>query len=536
MNRLLFTLFSILLFVTLNVAGQDTLFVKKHQVEDAVQNVFTANGEIYLKTTRNLWQLAGERWKELPMQFNKPYVFYKNNTFYESGFIPDSEIYDVKHIKELIPQKGKFIATAARLGSRFFIATGSALFEYEIRDHYKKTYHNHSIRDIYIDDSVKMICTYSGIFVNDSIELSYPKYSNGPLSFIANNYYLAWDELSQFFPPDSTKIISGVTGQFSGKVRKIISWKGNNYLLNTRSVSQVSGDFQLTPIHQGLDYLDIESSDEGILFSTGDGLCIQWNGLELDTLAKIQSRIRDIYVVEGKIFLASDKGVLNIDKKNPDRLNVIFEHDHCVALQADDFSNLWISAEDNLFVLPSTYREPIKVIPNVEFNREAILLHNGILYAGAVDGLYIINTYEFEKSYLPNLLSKLDTSFDQSFFIWITIVTLLIALSVWLGWKYYRKKNFVFTETLPRNELSIADIEAQVIANKLFTVEVLAAHMQTNTVQLNRIFKKFNTTPGRFLKAVKIRHAKTLLQSGVLLDDVAVQVGYSPKLLKQELK
>ena len=258
--------------------------------------------------------------------------------------------------------------------------------------------------------------------------------------------------------------------------------------------------------------------------------------MELDTLARVQSRIRDIYVAEDKIFLASDKGVFNIDTKTPNRLNAIFEHANCVALQVDDFSNLWIAAEDNLFVLASAYREPIKVIPDVEFNREAILLHNGILYAGAVDGLYIINTYEFEKSYLPNLLSKLNTSFDQSFFLWITITTLLIALSVWVGWKYYRKKNFVITGTPPRNELSIADIEAQVITYKLFTVEVLAAHMQTNTVQLNRIFKKFNTTPGKFLKEVKIRHAKTLLQSGVLLEDVAVQVGYSPRLLKQELK
>ena len=242
----------VLIFKAFIVAGQDTLFVKKYQVEDAVQNVFTANGEIYLKTTRNLWQLKGETWKALPMQFNKPYVFYKNNSFYESGFIPDSEIYDVTPIKELIPQKGKFIATAARLGPRFFVATGSALFEYEIRDHYKKTYHNRSIRDIYIDDRVKVVCTYSGIFVNDSIELRYPNYSNGPLSFINNNYYLAWDELSQFFPPDSTRIISGVTGQFSGKVHKIISWKGKNYLLKTRSVSQSPVIFNSHPSIRGL--------------------------------------------------------------------------------------------------------------------------------------------------------------------------------------------------------------------------------------------------------------------------------------------
>jgi len=83
MSQRLFIFLSVFLFKAIIVAGQDTLFVKKHQVEDAVQNVFTANGEIYLKTTRNLWQLEGEVWNALPMQFNKPYVFYKNNSFYE---------------------------------------------------------------------------------------------------------------------------------------------------------------------------------------------------------------------------------------------------------------------------------------------------------------------------------------------------------------------------------------------------------------------------------------------------------------------
>jgi AraC-like DNA-binding protein len=536
MNRLLFNLLGICLFNTIEALAQDTLFVSKHQVDDAVQNVFAANGEIYLKTTRNLWQLQDNRWEELPMQFNKPYVFYKNNSFYESNFIPKSEVFDVTSIKELIPQKGKFIATSARLGPRLFVATGSVLFEYEVRDHYKKTYHNRSVRDIFINDSLKVIPTYSGIFVNDTIKLSEPGFSNGPLSIIDNKYYLAWDELSQFFPPDSTKVIAGVTGQFSGKVRKIISWQGKTYLLNTRSVSQVSDDFQLTPIHQGLEYFDIEPSNDAILFSTGDGLCIQWNGLELDTLVKVQSRIRDIYIVENKIFLAADKGVFNFDTKNPNQLNVIFEHDNCVALQADDFSNLWIAAEDNLFVLPRNYREPIKVIPNVEFNREAILLHQGVLYAGAVDGLYSIDTYEFEKSYLPNLLGKLDTPFNNRFILWISVLALIIIIAVWTWRKYYRRKNFVLQGPQVRSELSITDIEAQVIVNKLFTVDALAIHMQTNSVQLNRIFKKFNTTPGRFLKEVKIRHARNLLNSGVVLEEVALRVGYSTKLLKKELK
>lgn len=51
-------------------------------------------------------------------------MFYKDN-FYESDFIPKSELFEIGPMKELIPQKGRFIATAARAGSRFFVASGS---------------------------------------------------------------------------------------------------------------------------------------------------------------------------------------------------------------------------------------------------------------------------------------------------------------------------------------------------------------------------------------------------------------------------
>jgi AraC-like DNA-binding protein len=68
----------------------------------------------------------------------------------------------------------------------------------------------------------------------------------------------------------------------------------------------------------------------------------------------------------------------------------------------------------------------------------------------------------------------------------------------------------------------------------LISVDALALHYDTNTVQLNRQFKRFGTTPGKYLKKVKISWANRLLKDGVALDEVARRVGYSPKLLKQE--
>jgi transcriptional regulator GlxA family with amidase domain len=40
------------------------------------------------------------------------------------------------------------------------------------------------------------------------------------------------------------------------------------------------------------------------------------------------------------------------------------------------------------------------------------------------------------------------------------------------------------------------------------TVEALAERYKTNAEQLNRIFKNFDTTPGKFMKTVKLDFAK----------------------------
>jgi AraC-like DNA-binding protein len=68
------------------------------------------------------------------------------------------------------------------------------------------------------------------------------------------------------------------------------------------------------------------------------------------------------------------------------------------------------------------------------------------------------------------------------------------------------------------------------------TVEGLAEFYQTNTVQLNRQFKVFETTPGKFMKTVKLNYARELLKNKVPLEEVVAKVGYSASFIKKELQ
>jgi AraC-like DNA-binding protein len=518
--------------------GQDTLFVTRHLIQDAVQNVFMANETVYVKATGGLWLLDKDEWAEMPQHFQKPYVFYSNGSFYDTDFVPTTHLFDVTPMKALIPQKGQFIATIARLGSRMFVATGGELFEYEIRDHYSRSYHNHSIRDIFVSDSLKVISTYSGIFVSDSVELNHPVYSNGVLSLIDGRYFLAWDGLSEFIPPDSTAVIPDVTGTFPGKAREVVLWRGEKYIQNTRSVSRLTDDYRLQPIHQGLEYLDIEPAGDALLFSTGSGLCLRWNGSAIDTVASLPSRIRDVYIANNTILLASDLGVYEVAKQTPNPQTLLLGLPYAVALQEDDFGNLWVATEGGLYVSTPKFDEPLEVIPNTEFNREAIFLYREVLYVGAVNGLYTLNTYEAEKSFLPPLISSLYVPIYRRASAWIVLFLVgVVASGAWFyWWRRGRTDALVLPETGPRQEWNLAELEEQILSNKILSVNELATHLKTNTVQLNRRFGRLGTTPGKFLKDVKIRNAKSLLESGMELRQIAAQVGYSHRVLKKSLR
>lgn len=531
------TIISLILvfFLAGQAFAQDTLFVNKHTFDSPVQNVFEAKGSVFTKTTRSLYQSDGENWKEIPEKYSKPYVFF-NETFYESDFIPDSELFDLSTIKELVPQRGMFIATAAREGSRFFVASGSELFEYEIRDHYTRTYHNRSVRDIFIEDSLKVILTYSGIFVNDTIKLSFPEYSNGPLAKIDSSYYLPWDEISFFFPPDSTRLIPDATNQFAGKARKLISWKGEIYALYTHSVARILPGFEPQPIHQGLEYLDLEGVNDGLVFSTYQGLCLKWTEGKIDTLAQLPSKIKDIYPAGNRLILSSDAGAFEVLPDKP-TVKLLSDTPNTVMTTLDDFNNLWVATENGLYLVESEHPEPILIIPNVEFNREALLLKDGTLYVGAVDGLYSLDTYEIEKSYLPNHFNTLKVPISERSSTWI-VAGILAITGLGLGWLLNtrrKEKGLIGSTPSAKEEWSLEELKQKILDEKIQTIESLASFLDTNTVQLNRNFKKFGTTPGKFLKKIKLEQAKAMIKEGVEMEEISKKIGYSSTFIKREL-
>jgi AraC-like DNA-binding protein len=518
---------------------QDTVFVAKHFFSTPVRNVLKVNEDLFVKTGDGLYKLDGKRWELQKMKFEKGYLFYDKG-FIEADYLPDKYVFNAKPMAYLIPQKSIDNASKADLGSRLFVATGGSLFEYFINNNYWHGYEGASVRDIFLEDGLKVISTYSGIFVNDSIKLKDPNYSNGYLQKIGNRYFLSSDNLYEFKPPAELRKIPSGVNVFAGYSRKLMEFRNNLYALNTKSVNRMDTAFNLMPVHQGYEYYDMEVVGDRLLFCTQSGEVFAYDGNKVQLLVKLDTRIRDIYAFKNTIYLSSDKGVYTIEGLDPKTLSTFQETPFTVMVLVDALRNTWISTENGLYLLPDKKKDPILYIKDIEFNRGALTLRNDSIWVGSITGLYVIDCYDVVKSFLPVYFNRIKADQTQQIIRWAIYFLAIVVVFAGSAFVYreYQKRNAKFT--LPQKEigpaLTLEQVAEDIRTNNIMTVEGLAEFYKTNTVQLNRQFKAFDTTPGKFMKAVKIEYAREMLDNKVSIEDVVSKIGYSASFIKSELK
>jgi AraC-like DNA-binding protein len=211
-----------------------------------------------------------------------------------------------------------------------------------------------------------------------------------------------------------------------------------------------------------------------------------------------------------------------------------------VAVVIDAQRNTWISTENGMFLQPDKKKDLIPFIKDVEFNRYALAFYNDTIFAGSMEGLFMIDTYDVVKNFLPAFYNRKERNDAEERNIYLVIgAGLLSAMGgAWYWRKELRKRKarlvLPHKETAP--SLTLKSIGDTIREHNIMTVEALAEHFKTNTVQLNRQFKNFDTTPGKFMKTVKLNIARELLAKHVPMDEVVQKTGYSAAFIRKELK
>ncbi len=517
---------------------QDTTFVKKHFFDSTVKDVFNGPDGIYAKTGEGLYKLKNDKWALQNTEFTKNYVFF-NEEFYESDYIPNPYLFDIKPMQDLIPQRSLSNPTMAYRENKLFVSTGGNLYEYFINTAYKRTFGGYSIRNIYFDDVFSVTSTYKGIFFNDSVRAELPGYSSGNFQKIGNRYFLCSDPLYEMTEFGKFTKLNITDINVSGHFRKLLEWNNRIISQNTRSINIWDSQTGFTPILKGEEYFDIEVADNKLLICTGKGDLIEFTEDSFKILCNVKSRVRDLYVYGDVLYISSDKGLFTLEKFEPKSLKRQNSLSNVVGVMMDLNKNLWISTENGLYVQPADRQFPISFIPNVEFNRAALTIYNDHVYAGSVEGLFIIDIFNVSKNILPQAVNAVAVGFKDWFLYAVILLIVLAGAVLWLLKYRQKKRNLVIGNTSRKNEekvITIEQMEQDIINQRIMTVESLAEFYGTNSVQLNRILKSFSTTPGKILRQAKLKHARELMKMNTPMHEISQKVGYSAVFLRRKLK
>lgn len=296
-------------------------------------------------------------------------------------------------------------------------------------------------------------------------------------------------------------------------------------------------DYKFTTLHQGYEYFDIEVVNDALIFCTKTGDVFQQADKQDTLLFDINVPIRDIYINGNTIYFSADDGVYTITDNKPASLKKLINLPLAVGVISDAQKNLWISTENGLYLYVESLADAIPFIPHVEFNRSALAIYNDHVFVGSIDGLYTIDIYTVMTDFLPPYLNKK----QFSFFWWPALILTVLVLLIISGSYFWLKKKRTQVVLSPPSVqaapvISLKQIESDIRIKNIMSVEALAELYKTNTVQLNRTFKNFDTTPGKFLKKVKLDMAREMMKEELTIQEVVAKTGYSATYIKKNLE
>jgi AraC-like DNA-binding protein len=540
-NRILFLCFGLF---PLFSKSQDTTFIARHFFDGPVYNVLEAEGEVYAKAGKHLYKKEKDGWEELPGEYLQLFVFYKKG-FFGADFIGEEQIVDPTPFKYLIPQTSLAHSTKAQIANQLFLCVGGALYEYKIDPNYSRSFADFSVRDIYMGPGPEVISTYNGIFIRDSTGLRRAKgvsYSSGDYWPTSKGKFLLSDRMYELVSADSFAPVPLEMPEVLGKVRRGAILGDSLAVMLTHAVCYFNNSSGLKPIHTGFEYCDLEAIGGQLIFSTTSGEVFGYNGSRTMLITKLKVPVFDIFTGSSLIYLATANGVYKWQKSMVGEPELITNIPDAIGVVEDFGKNIWVSSFNGLFIIPANTSIVLPFIENVEFNKGALTYYDDVVYAGSIQGLYSMQYFRAAKNFLPQQLNRLKIERQHTNVMFGITVFLIIAVSVGLLVYFRRRRRevpIIVLQKEPTAQPVVITLEAiadDIRKNNIQTVEALSVFFKTNPVQLNRMFKAFDTTPGKFLKSVKLEDAFNLMQAGTPMNEIVAKTGYSASFIRTEFK
>lgn len=527
------------------VIGQDTTFVKVVDLPEYINNVDSDGKYLIARSNSKMWIYESGEFVSSGKPGNTPgrYTWLVSNTnpdeikTYNSDFFPAERNRTTLQLRNLVPGKVTANLSFASMGNNLFLCFRGQILEYRINRFYQIRHQGKSIRYVFNNDSIRLVATYSGIFSDDKVTdqselIPGTAYANGEISMIESSIYLNQDNLFRLAENKWQQVYNANNGP---KFRKLFSNAGHIWFLAEQSAGTIdlntlSITTKLTQEEHTLEDAEVinESNDVAIAGTDSTLHFLNDQGTEIKSI-RLPYIVYDIIPLSNEIILCTSGGILSVNLKN-NKVTTLLQHPYVIkALPMRDhliftsFNGLYIWREDLLY----------PVIENVEFNKKALTIWDKQIFAGSVDGLYILDQERIFIDLLPSLTpSKTkQTNWSALFMIGLAVSLAIITLA------YFRvksKKEKIETDFRKKQKITPELIREAIINDpKILSVDQIAELFNISTVQLNRILKKYDTTGLELLRNIKRGIVKQMFQENKSLEEISARVGYSGKYIRK---
>jgi AraC-like DNA-binding protein len=518
--------------------AQDTTFVRSLPINSTVRNIDSDGEFLYLRFEDKFY-----KWKNNKLSFVQEGKFkyswvnfdVKRNSIVIShnDIIMQNKINSAKKMENLIPGTYNYTITTAMVGNYLYMCYNGLVLEYKISPEITKIHKGNSIRHIYTEPGFRVISSYNGVFIdtifdqfsNLKIDEKVTRYSNGEFVKIDSIYYLCQDNLITY-DKSTRKLKTIINTEGTPRFRKLIKYNNKDFALYNNAFGEIDLKTGKRTYMIDDEFTDFIVFNDKLYISSLSSVLYELNLEGGVSKYNFKAPINDLSIFGNDLLIGTGSGLFSF--KDSEIVEVIPNTEIIQALAYEGkiiFSN-------NVGLYYASEGEITPLIENIEFNKMALHQDQHFLYAGSVNGLYIIKNNQLKDiiTNRPYVLKK-----SNYFFFIMFISLLLIIFTVILIVRRKRKKLQKKQDYLLKKKIIIdKQLVRNVVKNnpKILSVGQLAEYLATSVVQLNRNLKKENTTSLMLLKSTMKEIAIEMYNNGSSLEEISKRVGYSKRYIK----
>ena len=502
----------------------------------------TPDGEVLAGTSQGIYRIEDDR----PEQIDKQKGYLTLTDQGEAVIDPDGIRYhEEKSFSHLFPLLGDAKSTfAAGVDDQLYITSGGRLHIFRIRP-FGYSFRNHSIRTI----SPHFIGTYSGIFSNGQhLEERFPDFCDGYIREWNGKTFVCYSDLLIYEPvrgsaPDTFRQIPRPAGLNFDYCRDVIySHKAGRYFINTiRQFSQIDaglkrGDslFSSKSPKEEVVILGEDTDRSAIVFASGARLLnYSYNAEKISEMSTLPAQILDGHLTRLNYYLLCQDAlyVRHADGKM-ERLAQL-QKAHTLRRTGDD--QFVIGTDHGLLLYNVSNKRLETLIEGVEFNRRALNVDGGRLFAGSIDGLYTFETKHLEELAKKTTAALQEANHANQHWWFITIIMLLLIMAGGLLLFRFRRRINRLQEALihSTDQPFTRDDVVRYISDNLPTVSLNAinAHFETNSTQVYTILDP--EKPGALIQQMRLDKVMEMRKGGARAREIALITGLSESYIRK---